>query len=230
MITSQFVQSCQSGDENAIQTLVRTHQRAVFQLALSIIDDGEESLPGDATFKGATAEAEAATRQTFITAIDRMGRYREGTNFDTWLLGIAIQVSRRRARSWKLRRGITGLLRSAWRSITRLATRQPPSGPVEPATRQPALAQQELLVEQPASAQTTAIPLDPRMHPGDMELWSSVRRLDEKLRVPIVLRYYHDYTVAEIARLLNISEGTVHARLDSAREKIARQMEKTTGA
>jgi len=94
MITSQFVQSCQSGDETAIQTLVRTHQRTVFQLALSIIDDEEETLPGDATFGSASAEAEAATRQTFITAIDRMGRYREGTNFETWLLGIAIQVSR----------------------------------------------------------------------------------------------------------------------------------------
>jgi DNA-directed RNA polymerase specialized sigma24 family protein len=45
--------------------------------------------------------------------------------------------------------------------------------------------------------------------------------MDEKLRLPVVLRYYHDFSVGEIARLLHIGEGTVHARLDSAREKIA---------
>ncbi len=230
MITSQFVQSCQSGDETAIQTLVRTHQRTVFQLALSIIDDEEETLPGDATFGSASAEAEAATRQTFITAIDRMGRYREGTNFETWLLGIAIQVSRRRARSWKFRRRIKGLLRNAWRSITRQAAGQPRSTAASAVSQQPAPAEQEPVAGQSTTATATAAPTDPRLHPGDLDLWSAVRRMDENLRVPIVLRYYHDYPVAEIAHLLNISEGTVHARLDSAREKIARQMEKTTGA
>ena len=80
--------------------------------------------------------------------------------------------------------------------------------------------------EQPASEAQH----DPRLHQADAELWSSVRGLDENLRVPIVLRYYHDYPVAEIAHLLNISEGTVHARLDAAREKIARQLEKTAGS
>lgn len=230
MITSQFIQSCQSGDETAIQTLVRTHQRTVFQLALSIIDDEEQALPGDATIGSVSAEAEAATRQTFITAIDRMGRYREGTNFETWLLGIAIQISRRRARSWKFRRRVKSLLRSAWRNITRQAARQPLSTQAGVAPQQPAPAEQAHVPETPAVAPTTAAPPDPRLHPGDFELWSAVRRMDEKLRVPVVLRYYHAYPVAEIAHLLNISEGTVHARLDAAREKIARQMEKATGA
>lgn len=213
MISSQFIQSCQSGDESAIETLVRTYQRAVFQLALSIIDDGQEPDPGNEMHSSATAEAEAATRQTFIVAIDRMGRYREDTNFESWLFRIAVEVSRQRAQDWKTRRWASGVLRRAMRSITR---REPPgTGPTTAADR-----------SSTEPAEKPAPQPDPRLHAGDVELWSSVRSLDEKLRVPIVLRYYHDYPIEEIAHLLRISEGTVHARLDAAREKIARQMEK----
>ncbi len=208
MISSQFIQSCQSGDENAIQTLVRTYQRDVFQLALSIIDDGREMRPGSAAPGSASAEADAATRQTFITAIDRMGRYREGTNFETWLYSVAIQVSRKRARSWKRRRWVTGLARRIWNGLSRRSNE--PSFYDKPAP--PA--------QEPAADLSATAAQDPRLHPGDVEMWASIRRLNETLRVPIVLRYYHDYPVAEIAHLLNISEGTVHARLDAAREKI----------
>ena len=205
MISSQFIQSCQSGDENAIQNLVRTYQRPVFQLALSIIDDGQELRSSTETYNRVAAEAEAATRQTFIAAVDRIGRYREGTNFETWLFGIAIQISRQRARSWKTRQWLSGLLRHVINNR--------PSG-------------QQSGMETPEatpSPQTGAPePADPRYHAGDLELWNSVRTLEEKLRVPVVLRYYHDFPIAEIAHLLHISEGTVHARLDAAREKIAR--------
>ena len=38
MITTQFLQNCQAGDEDAIETLVRTYQRGVFQLALTVLD------------------------------------------------------------------------------------------------------------------------------------------------------------------------------------------------
>ena len=82
---------------------------------------------------------------------------------------------------------------------------QPPAQPAAPAA-------------DPAHAVLAA---GPRFHPGDAELWASVRHLNEAMRVPVVLRYYHDYSIADIARLLRISEGTVHARLDAAREKIA---------
>jgi RNA polymerase sigma factor (sigma-70 family) len=238
MITSQFIQSCQSGDERSIQTLVQTYQRAVFQLALSIIDDGEplETRPGDlgdldssirtaeaAASAEAVSEAEVATRETFVTAIDRMGRYREDSSFDTWLFGIAIQVSRRRAMHWKLRRATMGLLRRTWQKVARRSTvKNHLSGSVQPASS--AVADREGA----ASLMPGAILLGDktRLHPGDADMWASVRRLDEKLRIPVVLRYYHDYPINEIAHLMHISEGVVHARLDSAREKITLQFDK----
>ena len=41
-------------------------------------------------------------------------------------------------------------------------------------------------------------------------LWSLVDELSEKHRLPIILRYVHNYDVREIAQLLDIREGTVH--------------------
>jgi RNA polymerase sigma-70 factor (ECF subfamily) len=58
------------------------------------------------------------------------------------------------------------------------------------------------------------------------ELWQAVCALDEKHRIPLVLRYYHDLPVAEIAEMLGIPTGTVHSRLNHAREKLRARLEK----
>lgn len=51
-------------------------------------------------------------------------------------------------------------------------------------------------------------------------LWRAIRNMDEKHRTPIVLRYYHNLSVSEIARILQIPEGTVHSRLNTARKQL----------
>ena len=51
-------------------------------------------------------------------------------------------------------------------------------------------------------------------------VWRAVQGLGEKHRLPVILRYYHDLPVAEIASALGISEGTVHSRLSIARERL----------
>ena len=55
---------------------------------------------------------------------------------------------------------------------------------------------------------------------SDQALWSLIHSMDEKHRIPIVLRYYHDLSVAEIASILQIPEGTVHSRLNTARRHL----------
>ena len=52
------------------------------------------------------------------------------------------------------------------------------------------------------------------------ELWQAVQSLDEKHRLPVLLRYVHDLPVREIASILNIREGTVHSRLHYAARKL----------
>jgi RNA polymerase sigma-70 factor (ECF subfamily) len=55
---------------------------------------------------------------------------------------------------------------------------------------------------------------------SDDAFWHAIRSLKEKHRIPLVLRYYHDLSVAEIATVLQIPEGTVHSRLNTARRQL----------
>ena len=61
---------------------------------------------------------------------------------------------------------------------------------------------------------------DAIQHESDETLWRSIHNMDEKHRIPIVLRYYHELSVAEIASILQIPEGTVHSRLNTARKHL----------
>ena len=59
----------------------------------------------------------------------------------------------------------------------------------------------------------------------DAALWETLEKLGEKHRIPIVLRYYHDLSIAEIAEILNIKEGTVHSRLSIGRKRLRTALE-----
>ena len=54
----------------------------------------------------------------------------------------------------------------------------------------------------------------------DEVLWELLRSLGERHRIPLVLRYYHDLKINEIAELMNLKEGTVHSRLSTGRERL----------
>ena len=53
--------------------------------------------------------------------------------------------------------------------------------------------------------------------PEDSRLFEAVMRLPDKYRVVVHLHYYEDYSVSEIARLLQSREGTVKSQLSRAR-------------
>jgi RNA polymerase sigma-70 factor (ECF subfamily) len=55
---------------------------------------------------------------------------------------------------------------------------------------------------------------------ADSAVWQAIAALDEKQRLPLLLRYYHDLPIAEIAELLRTSERTVYARLHDAHERL----------
>ena len=54
-------------------------------------------------------------------------------------------------------------------------------------------------------------------------LWDAVRALPEDQRLAVLLYYYEDMPVAEIARTLGIAQGTVKSRLGRGRDRL-RQM------
>jgi RNA polymerase sigma-70 factor (ECF subfamily) len=63
----------------------------------------------------------------------------------------------------------------------------------------------------------------------DATLWKALNRLGEKQRIPLVLRYFHNLSTAEIAEILNINEGTIHSRLHIGRERLRIELEKQSG-
>lgn len=56
------------------------------------------------------------------------------------------------------------------------------------------------------------------------ELYEALRSLDGKYRLPVTLYYFEGFKTAEIAAMLNLSEGTVGTRLRRARELLREKL------
>ena len=56
------------------------------------------------------------------------------------------------------------------------------------------------------------------------DLWCAVERLEEHQRTVVVLFYYEECTIREIAQVLEVSPGTVKSRLSRAREKLKQML------
>lgn len=59
----------------------------------------------------------------------------------------------------------------------------------------------------------------------DEGFWELVRRLPVKQARVVALRYAADLTVAEVAQVLGVAEGTVKAQLHTARQRLGRLLE-----
>ncbi|NUM43509.1 MAG: sigma-70 family RNA polymerase sigma factor [Anaerolineales bacterium] len=55
-------------------------------------------------------------------------------------------------------------------------------------------------------------------------LWAAVDTLDEKHRLPVVMRYVHELPIPEIAAALGLPEGTIHSRLNHARARLKEEL------
>lgn len=56
------------------------------------------------------------------------------------------------------------------------------------------------------------------------QLWAHVDRLDERLRIPILLRYGHGMPAAEIAEILGIPRNRLYQQLYEGRQQLRRQL------
>ena len=63
----------------------------------------------------------------------------------------------------------------------------------------------------------------------DLRLWSLVRELPEQQRAAVVLHYVEDRSVAEVADVLEISDGTVKTHLSRARAALAARLSEPQG-
>ena len=78
-----------------------------------------------------------------------------------------------------------------------------------------------------AVAEIPEEPVDSYVHfedSGNVDLQSFINQLDESLRLAIVLFYYDDLSIKQIADVLDITEGAVRARLHRARRLLSKQI------
>ncbi len=57
-----------------------------------------------------------------------------------------------------------------------------------------------------------------------MDLYSCICSMEPKFREVVILYYFDELKTREIAKILNISEGTVKSRLSRAREKLKKYL------
>jgi RNA polymerase sigma factor (sigma-70 family) len=54
----------------------------------------------------------------------------------------------------------------------------------------------------------------------EAEIWNELNKLDEPFRIVVILRYFHELSIADISEILSVNEGTIHSRLHTARERL----------
>ncbi len=70
----------------------------------------------------------------------------------------------------------------------------------------------------------SSIPSDEDNRDEYIALRIAVRKLKPSLREAIVLYYFRDYSIADLAEILRIPEGTVKSRLSAARQELRKEL------
>lgn len=81
------------------------------------------------------------------------------------------------------------------------------------------------LVSLDGMGERTELEAEPQRDYSD--LYRAVNALKKELRLPIVLYYMEDFSVKEIAQILEITEGAVQKRLARARRQLKRDLEES---
>lgn len=140
------------------------------------------------------AVAEEIVQEAFVTALTRIDKLYAESNFRGWLSTIVVN----RCRDWLRRQKV----RQKWLSVWAKVKIGVPSTSLRTGSAEIITINQEIT----------------------HELWQAVDQLDDKHRLPIILRYQHNLPVREIARLLNVKEGTIHSRLHYGCRRLAGQL------
>ena len=59
----------------------------------------------------------------------------------------------------------------------------------------------------------------------EQQIWRAIQMMTLKHRSVVILYYYEEFSIAEIAKILGVFEGTVKSRLHKARNLIAEKIQ-----
>jgi len=179
---SKLVASSQRGDLQAFERLVIKHQKRMLNTAYRIVGDYDDACE--------------VVQDAFVSAYKNIDTFRGRSKYSTWLTAIIVNLSRKRLKQTRSRRGHEAFsLNEPVRTNDGEMTADPPS-------KDPSV-------------------LD-RMEKRDVQarVQECVKTLDPDFREVLVLRDLQEFSYEEIGEMLKVRGGTVKSRLFRAREMV----------
>lgn len=189
-LEAALVRRARDGDTDAFGELVTMHQAAAFRVAWLLT--------------GSAADAEDAAQEAFVKAFLALASFRDGAPFRPWLLTIAGNEARNRARARGRREGLLRRLRGGRASD---AVTDSPEAPPPPDWTTPS-PEAEVI-----AGETNA------------DLRAAIERLDADLGRVVACRYLLGLSEAETAAALGIPAGTAKSRLHRALGQLRASLE-----
>ena len=179
MDEKDLVRRSKQGDEEAFGVLVTKYKTKVNHLAYSLTHDAQA--------------ADDLAQEVFIKAYFALDKFREKSEFGTWVYRIAVNHCR-------------DFLRKKNR-ITQI--------PLENIIGKISAQEDETLPEEKEQEEARRRKV----------VHSAIQTLPDKYRIILSLRDIQDFPYREIAKILNISPGTVDSRLHRARKMLRKKLE-----
>ena len=139
-------------------------------------------------------QAEDLYQDTFLTACRNVKKIQAGQNVKSYLISVVIHL-------WKNERR-----KAAWRN--RIAPQQELREELT-----------ENLTDERSDGLSECLDRE-----RDLAVRSAVNRLDEKYRLPVLLFFMQEMSIADIAEVLHIPQGTVKSRLSIARKYLEKEL------
>lgn len=175
----ETIRAAQEGDTKAFDELVRIYDRQVFKIAYDIT--------------GNTHDAHDVFQETFLRAFSKISTFRFDSSFKTWLLRIAINLSKNHYKKQRLKKWFS--LGSDYET--------PLCGMQNKENEEFADPDRQL-----ESRETMTM------------IHNALAQLSENQRIVFVLKHMHGYKVKEIAEKTGYSEGTVKTHLFRGTRKL----------
>lgn len=72
----------------------------------------------------------------------------------------------------------------------------------------------------PFGEQLEKIGVEPKLPDAAVDIYDALQSLNDMYRIPLILKYLHDYSEKEIADMLELNVNTLKSRLHTGREKM----------
>jgi RNA polymerase sigma-70 factor (ECF subfamily) len=188
----ELVALAQTGDLDAFEALANRYERRVYSLALRMLRQEQD--------------AEDATQQAFLSAMENLGRFRGDASFSTWLLRIATHAALKVIRK---RKGLDTV------SLEQATEEEDSYGTIP---------HPEYIADWRQSPEELV-----RKNEVQRLLDDALANLDEKHRLVFLLRDVEGLSVKEAAEALGLSEANTKVRLLRARLQLREELTRTLG-